>query len=272
MNRTQHLFQNQFLLFSLTIGLVLAFSTTSLAPPKGGPKGGPKSGPKAGPKKAGPKPGPKVGPKPGPKAGPKPAGKKVHPGPKAGHKPPKAKVKVRPPIKKVKPSRFTHLRRHRRYWHPKYYYLKGKPATTWSVIGYPYYVGGTSYVVTTPSEESVSSDESAPIYSAGQEYVDEKYQQLQELVELTHEWRTINESPEFHQRIMAANTSEETKHKVVAIKNKNRQFDKATRSAMLAITQGKSADSQLEKAGNHLDELIQLVESLPEATVKNNEK
>jgi hypothetical protein len=114
------------------------------------------------------------------------------------------------------------------------------------------------------SGDSDSSEDAKPVTSPGLNQADEKYEQLQELVEMIHEWRTINESPDVHERVAAANESPDNKDKVESLKSKNQEFDKITRLAMLKITRGQSVEIQLEAARDQLDELTDLAESLPE--------
>ncbi|MHC4445678.1 MAG: hypothetical protein ACYTF1_01105 [Planctomycetota bacterium] len=234
MNAKQHLFNHWLVSISLTIGLVVAFTAPAWAPPKGGPK-------------------PKVGPK------------KARHAIKPGHKPPKHRVKPGPKIK-AKHTVHKLLRKYPRYWHR--FRIKGRPITTYRVIGYPYYIGGTSYTITAhfSSEDTGTSEDAATVTSPTQSRAGDNYAKLQELVEMIHEWRTINESPEVHQRVASANQSQDNKNKVESIKNKNREFDKITRLAMLKISQGKEAQAQIEAARNQLNQLIELVESLPENT------
>jgi len=244
MNARQRIISSRLTVMLLAVGLVFAFSAPAWAPPR---RGGAKPGPKPGAKKAGPKPGVK----------------KARPKAKAGPKAHRAKVK---PSKRLKHARHKRIRHKPRYWHR--HLVKGRPITTYGVVGYPYYVGGTSYIVGVPSSSGdslESSEDTAPTISPGQSQVGDEYAQLQELIELIHEWRTINESPEVHERVSAANESAENRGKIESIKKTNQEFDKITRLAMRKVTQGQSVDPQLEAAGKQLDELIELVESLPEA-------
>jgi len=212
--------------------------------------------------------------------GPKPAGKPaVHkPAGPAKHKPvahkpryigpqhPKVHHNMSKPPKhlKRKPLYKHHLYHHPRYWHPYHVKVTGRPYTVWSTIGYPYYVGGTSYVIDGESGVSDESDSTASESSPGYPLADDGYIQMQELADLIHEWRTLNESPEVHERIQSADETDTGKTTVASIRTCNKEFDKTARTAMLLLTQGKSAESQIEIARTTLAKLAGLVESLPE--------
>jgi len=232
------------------IGIGLACPQVAFAPP--GPKG--------------PKPGPK------PRKTP-PAGKGVKPTPHPGPKGARGKHAGPQPLhhrgKQVRhvPKHRRYVRRHR-YWHPRYV---AKPATkTWGYIGYPYYVGGTSYVITPPPvDDSSSSDGSVTVVvppgSAGETDADaaDTYAQMQELVALVHEWRTLNESPTLHERLPSADALSEAHPTVAAIRVENQAFDAVTRVAMGKLARGVSAESELDSARGQLQKLTELAEALP---------
>lgn len=216
---------------------------------------------------------PAGGPKPSKKA---PAGVKRAAGPKAT-RPRPAKAQRPPGSAKPllhKPNRYV---RNARYYHPQY---KVKPApTTWRRIGYPYYVGGTSYVIAPDADDTDSRSEpqadASPatpppvVASVETESFDETddnaaetYAQIQELVEIVHEWRTLNESPTLHERL-PSEADAEHEAAISAIRRANERFDAATRQAMIQLAQGTSAEAELHAAQAGLEKLIELTEKLP---------
>lgn len=216
------------------IGTGLIFSYSALAPPaRGAPAKKPVKRPAARP--AAPKPGPP--------------------------KRPQAKVK-RPPHR---PKHKRYVRRYR-YWHP--HYRLRTPKKIWTDIGYRYYVGGTAYVTLPPAARVVVPVEAAqPVVTTEEDATEaetlDTYVQIQELVELIHEWRTMNESPSLHQRLPAADASAAQRSVLGEINERNRAFDEQTRMAMRKLAGGASAELELESARGHLEKLIDLVESLP---------
>ncbi|MBN1488826.1 MAG: hypothetical protein JXA69_02825 [Phycisphaerae bacterium] len=158
--------------------------------------------------------------------------------------------------------------RERRYWHPRY--GKKPLPETWRTIGYPYYVGGTSYVVVEPTVvPSVSAErvEASPSDATGTSppaAVDDRLGELQDLIDLVHEWRTMNESAGLHKRIQAAIEMKQAAETLASIKTENEAFDKATRAAMRGLAAGRSVADALQAANTHWEELTELVESLPE--------
>lgn len=151
-----------------------------------------------------------------------------------------------------KSKRVRFVRRDR-YWHS---YHRAKPKTwVWSHLGYRYYVGGSSYVVapTVDSDVEVSAE------------VSERMVQMQELVELIHEWRGLNESQEVHQRLPEATTDEALAATIKSIQAENEAFDRVTREAMQRLSEGNSAEAELAAANGHMEKLAELVEALPTA-------
>jgi len=243
--------RRRMMLICTAIGVGFIFPHGALAPPRGG--GG--------------------RPAPGRPPARKPGGP-VRPGPKA--RPPRhVGPKVLPPRGKPLPHRAGIKRfvRRPRYWHPRYP-LK-TPAPIWPSLGYPYYVGGTDYVVVTPpAETSEQAPQALPVPGPGDTPTDgtaetgsavDRYEQIQELTDLVHEWRTMNESPSVHQRLPSSGESQEARSLFAAIRQENQRFDQAARSAMRELARGQPAGSSLESAREHLARLIELVEALPES-------
>jgi hypothetical protein len=167
------------------------------------------------------------------------------------------------------------------YWHPRY--VARPSPTVWRTIGYPYYVGGSDYVVVTPPAETgnetyevvpvpvpaeAPTDSTDP-RSAGAEGGTEenttegRYLEMQELADLIHEWRTMNESPLVHERIASGDELDE--NLLNRISRENQQFDLQTRAAMDDLARGSSAEPRLVAARQHLENLAELFESLPES-------
>lgn len=257
----------------LVAGISLLWVQTAFAPPK--PGGGPKK-PAGGPAKpAGrpAKPAGKAGPRKAPRGAPakgKPSGPKARGPGGPGAKPPRGIVKPR--ARKGPHRRYV---RGARYWRP---YHVHRPATpvVYTTLGYPYYVGGTSYVyvpssssgqsVSPPSETVIVSpgSESSEAFVSSADQVDDPYIQILELVELSHEWRTMNESPSVHERITSAQAAGEVSDVISSIRDYNLEFDKVTRDAMRKLSKGHSAALELASARDYLEELIELVDKLPE--------
>jgi hypothetical protein len=216
------------------LGAALIFPSLALAPPPHGP--GP-NGPPAG--------------KPHPVANghPRPPTRLGHPHPGAQPKPP------------------VHYVAGLHYWRPL-----NDPTPriwVWGDIGYSYYVGGTPYVVSAPPAVTVvSTTQTEPVESSSQESLEggtgDRYTQMQELTELVHEWRTMNESPSMHERIPPPGASSEARAIVASIKEENQRFDEAARTAMRNLAAGRSAASEVASARSHIERLIKLVDSLPE--------
>jgi len=239
----------------LVVGVSLLWVQTAFAPPR--------------PKKPAGKPGPHKAPHGAPAKG-RPAGPKAHPPGRTEAKPPRVLAKRRP--LKAPHRRYV---RGPRYWHP-YAARRPVPATVYSTIGYPYYVGGTNYVFmpSGDSSQSVSPPSETPILPPAPETseippsstgeADDAYTQILELTELIHEWRTMNESPVVHERLSSAQTAGEANDVISSIRDHNRQFDRVTREAMRELSRGRSAEAEMALAGEHLDKLIELVDALPE--------
>ena len=87
--------------------------------------------------------------------------------------------------------------------------------------------------------------------------------QIQELTDLVHEWRTMNEAPEIHERIEQANLPQSVQEARVSIKGYNKRFDQTTRRAMQNLADGQSAERELVSARAYLLSLTDLFESLP---------
>jgi hypothetical protein len=230
------------------IALILVLPRSAMAPPAGG-------GAKAPRKPAAPKKPPAA----------RPAGKK----PPAKHPagPPK-RVGRKPGAPTKRPAKVHRYVRRYHYWHPLY--RVAPRVTEWRHIGYPYYVGGTNYVVL-PQETSsdVSSSETlivAPSAAESESAVTEVYVQLQELTELIYEWRTLNESPTFLQRLTASEGQTSDPSVVNGIRELNQRFDQVTRAAMLKLAGGESAESELDAARRCWERLLELVEQLPESS------
>lgn len=140
----------------------------------------------------------------------------------------------------------------------------------WHKLGYPYHIGGTNYVITPPSAGTEGrSDESTATVLPRSVFVDidadaaETYAQIQELIELVHEWRTMNESPSLHERLGSWRESPGSHPLLAAIREKNQAFDEATRAAMVKLARRESAASEVQSAREHLETLIEQVDSLP---------
>jgi len=248
----------------LALGVSLLWVQTAFAPPK--PAGGPKK-PAAGPAHKAGQPGP------GPKKPPHGAPGNVHRPGGPGAKPPLGKAR---PTPRKYPHR--HYVRRLNYWQPFSVRRPSAPAV-YTSLGYPYYVGGTNYVFApsgdsgqsdTPSGETVilpPSSESSEAMVSVEGPVDDPYVQMLELIDMTHEWRTMNESPAVHERLSSAQASGEAGDVISSIHDDNLQFDQLTRDAMRKLSGGHSAAMELSSARDYLEELIELMDKLPE--VKN---
>ncbi len=221
-------------LICAVIGAGLVFSYSVLAPPARGVP----------PKKPAKRPPARPGPKPG----------TVRPS-QPKHPPAKAK-----PLRRA--GRYKRYVRRPRYWQP--HYRVKTPPTIWRDIGYRYYVGGTGYVAV-PTVVPVEAGEAPapPAEGPAEEEELDTYVQIQELVELVHEWRTMNESPSVHQRLPSAGAPAELAEVIAEIRKQNHEFDKQTRAAMRKLAGGESAESELESARASLEKVMELVESLP---------
>jgi len=161
------------------------------------------------------------------------------------HKP-KVKPKAKPHLPVTKPKvKAPFVKRHR-YWLP--YYRVKTPVYVWQDLGYTYYVGGTDYVLPAETDSEAAK----------------RLKQIQELTDLVHEWRTINESSEVHERLPGPDAPAEARAVVANIRAENEEFDRVTRQAMLDLAEGRSAEIRLTSARSHLNKIIELVESLPE--------
>jgi len=196
--------------------------------------------------------------------GPKPGGPRAKPGPRpptGARKPPRT---VRPGHPKYRKR--VHWRAKRRYWHPRY--VATGTRYVYTSTGYPYYVGGTSYTVIQPPVGVEVSDE-RPVVAQEQVEVSEgdvAYCQMLELTEMIHEWRTLNESPEFQERIPPdhVNPPPQIKRLVEKVKDLNSRFDQLSRQAIKDLVAGKDAERELEQAKSTLEDLIEAAEELPE--------
>ncbi|MBN2377580.1 MAG: hypothetical protein JXD22_14365 [Sedimentisphaerales bacterium] len=187
-------------------------------------------------------------------------------------KPAKIRPKAAKPLPaRVKPATKARYVRHRHYWHPRYKYTPKRTNWIWKNLGYRYYLGGTEYVVVPDTKtETVVIDNTTTTPPAvdlkNDEKAIERYEQIQELFELIYEWRTLNESPDLHNRLPEENATPEQLTTLEKIQTLNQQFDQVSRQAMAEIALGNPADNQLESANKHLTTLIESVESLPEIT------
>jgi len=213
---------------------------------------------------------------PGP-AGAKPPPKKPTAAPKAkptSPRPPQRRSGVRPPAKaSPRPARYV---RKPHYWQPRF--AVAPPTKTWTTIGYPFYVGGSSYVITPPSTviEAPAKQTLLPpegsttppppedsAASADDEVYDEMYAQILELTDLVHEWRTLNESPALHERLSLLSESDSGPRTLASIQRANQRFDEYARAAAYQLALGESADDELDDAARQLDKLSDLADALP---------
>jgi len=170
--------------------------------------------------------------------------------------PRRVRPRVRRPVRTVNPTtrrnvaQSRHVRR-RNYWHTR----TTRPAV-YTNLGYGYYVGGTSYVTQPTATTTVGT----PLTGA----VGDRYKQIQELVDMVHEWRSMNESSEVHKRLPTSDVPMETATTLRSIRTENGQFDKVSREAMRELAAGRSAKTQIASAQAHLDTLTKLLTSLPE--------
>jgi len=155
---------------------------------------------------------------------------------------PRPLPKVRPPVVRppLRPWRYA---RRVHFWHP---YARLQPAPrVWAALGYTYYAGGTDYVTAAGEETGVGA----------------RLGQIQSLVDMVHEWRMINESPDVHKRV----TEDEGLRAVLAsIRAANQEFDQATRQAMAELVEARDAATQLATARAALERITEAVERLPE--------
>ncbi len=191
----------------------------------------------------------------------KPAGAKP-----AGPKPPSGAPKGKPPGpgprlgtlgKAVPPPRVARWHVNRHYWHPVY-----RPVVTrnvWTTTGYPYYVGGTSYYLVDEPTVTPGTSSTEPTDT------DVAYSQLAELVDMVHEWRTLNESSTLQDRLPGerAKMPAALQDTIKQIKSDNQEFDRTTRTVMHRLSAGLRADTDLEKARTVLTRLIETADKLP---------
>lgn len=191
----------------------------------------------------------------------------------ADAKPPKNPARARPRgqrrpgkpvLRGVRPFRRV---RARRYWHPGYKYRYN--TWVWKTTGYRYYPEGDRYVVferppIVLKEGGDASTESAQA-AAPDSNIARRYAHIQELTELVHEWRTLNESPSMHDRMSQAKslTYASTIPIMGNFKGINEEFDRVTRAAMYELAEGRPADAHVEKARHILNDLTKLAEALP---------
>lgn len=194
-------------------------------------------------------------PKPAPKAGP--------PGPRADRPVgPKVAKPLPPGVRKPLPPGAYVRQPH--YWLP--YYKPGYPARIGTAIGYPYYVGGTSYVVAAPTGAAGETESAQPpptTESAGA--TDERYQQLLELTDLIHDWRAMNESSTLHDRLPGDDAPDGARRFVSRIRKANERFDAASRSALWALSNGQPAADKVQETRDAWKEIVALVDTLPES-------
>jgi len=86
---------------------------------------------------------------------------------------------------------------------------------------------------------------------------------MQELTDLVHEWRTLNESPAFHERLPGPDATEEARATMTQLREANQAFDRISRQAMQDLAAGRSAESRIAQASECLQKLMALAESLP---------
>ena len=130
----------------------------------------------------------------------------------------------------------------------------------WPAIRYPYYAGGTTYVVTRPRDDTSAEFEA----SQDAPQAAQRYAQLQELVDLICQWRMLNESSVVHQRIRFTEAGEwdEAGETLAHWSELNSAFDQTTRAAMTRLASGKSAQQPLHQAREHLAQLETLIADL----------
>ena len=159
--------------------------------------------------------------------------------------------------------------RQRRYWHR--HYGAGHPKWAWTHLGYRYYLGGASYVATSSVAEATedaaeqSQTSTSDSATSGQSETEQRYEQMQQLADMVHEWRSLNESPEVHGRLPLGQSETDVHPTVKSIGIENQQFDEVSRQAMRQLVEGLTAQTQISAAYGHLAKLTELVESLPEA-------
>lgn len=222
-----------------TAALILVMSPISAAPPGPGPG----------------KPGGRNGPPPGQ------VPPRVRPGHDAGPNGPPPGLR---PHKPAVPS----ILRKPHFWHPQY-----APAYVNRVgprIGYRYYLGGTDYVtvpVITSGGQETTEESTAPVAAGEQEEsgTGGRYVEMQELVDLIYQWRTLNESPRVLERFADASLTDSVAQQIKEI---NERFDQTTRDAMLALAAGRSAENEIRTAGMQLGKLMELTDSLASASAK----
>jgi len=155
----------------------------------------------------------------------------------------------------------AHWRAKHRYWHAVY--VPAKTQYVYSTVGYPYYVGGTSYTVVAPGTTgSTNGGETAKTETGASA----RYSQMLEVTEMIHEWRTLNESEQFQARLPAEgdDASPEVQRLVGKIKRLNQQFDEQSRNAMEKLTASRDADREIRRAADALKSLMEAAEALPE--------
>ena len=130
----------------------------------------------------------------------------------------------------------------------------------WRAIRYPYYAGGTTYVVTPPRDDTSAEFEA----SQDDPQAAQRYTQLQELVDLICQWRMLNESSVVHQRMPFTDAGEwdEAGETLAHWTQLNAAFDQTTRAAMARLAWGKSAEQPLRQAREHLAQLETLIAGL----------
>lgn len=186
----------------------------------------------------------------------------------AGHRPginpppnhprpnPRPDVRPRPPLRPLDRPAF---------WYPTHGPLPSKQV--WTAIGYPYYVGTPGDALPLRSSgESVgtdSADRDSESAAPGGSTSEGPYLQMQELIDLIHAWRTLNESPALHERLESLVGASEADPKLDAFRSANRSFDTASRKAMSRLVAGESAEEEVASAAEALQQVMQLAESLP---------
>jgi hypothetical protein len=198
--------------------------------------------------------------------GPRPGRPRPHGGPRPGT--PGVGPPGKPALPPGKSGNVDANRRRYYYGRPRYWYPTYTPKVihgVYGVTGYPYYVGGTSYtVIQAPSGDTSGAAQPAPSESATGE-LDSRYNQMLELTDMIFEWRTLNESPEFQERIpdRDAEVSDEVKQLVRKISRANRDFDRLSRQAMQKLAGGQDASREVDRARDVLDRLMAAAEDLP---------
>ncbi|MBN1322100.1 MAG: hypothetical protein JXA87_14810 [Thermoleophilia bacterium] len=222
-------------------------------------------------------------PKPTPRrAGPKPTPRPANPGPHPGGVHPGPGPAVRPPAKANHGYPYNPHPKHPyawqakpHYWNPVVYNPTVTP-TIYTTTGYPYYPSGSTYTVVqpvvtetyVPTQTVQTSGETSGQTATDTSPSSIRYTQMLELSEMIHEWRMLNESPEFQARAAAAgqDTSAERRQQVKKIKDLNVRFDRLSREAMQRLTANQDAETKVALARSTIESLVEIADALPEAS------